>query len=467
MAKRWPEQDTLEQDAEAPPDGPSGPSVLDWARLVAGAARRRWFIALAVFLVGVSASFVVLQLRRPMYRVESRILAQRQTMLPSAVKPTVQDDSPTRAAWDLVHRRSNLIAIVKAAQLADPGPAGAAASPEAGAADETPFDLMVHRLDRALKVEVEEGTITIGVDWPNPVQAFRIVETTLQNFLEARHVQEITAIDEVISVLRGRLAALRANLEQTTAEVQREFGREADAPRWAAGGRGAPAPPSAPAPALPSEEVVRLKSMLEAKERAIQDVDEFRRRKLEELQAQLEEKRGIFSEAHPTIISLRQEIAARATQSPQVAVLREEERALRQQLQARQAQERPQNAAAAHPVLPPSRISLSTVVDDDVRVRQARSEYQALLGRVSSAEVDLDAARTAFKYRYSVIWPAEVPRKPFSPNPVKIMGLGAFASLLLALFVATILELGRGQVLEVWQVEKSLGLTVLARVERR
>jgi hypothetical protein len=235
-----------------------------------------------------------------------------------------------------------------------------------------------------------------------------------------------------------------------------EYGRDpVTVPRGPAAGTGVVAS---------SEELVRLKSMLDAKERAIKDIEEYRRKKLLELQGQLDEKRGIYSDAHPVVTGLKQEIAARADESPQVAGLREEEKQLRRQYQARRAQEQPQAAAA-----PPSasRKLLTAAVDDDERVRQARAEYQTLVGRVSAAEVDLEAARTAFKYRYTVIWPAEIPRKPFSPKPVKILGLGAAASLLLALAVATLLELARGRVVEAWQVEKGLGLPMLARVSRK
>jgi uncharacterized protein involved in exopolysaccharide biosynthesis len=458
MARRPQEQDSMEFESEGPPDSPAGPSLLDWARLVVGAVRRRWKIALAVFLLGLAGSVGFLQTRHPVYRVETRILAQRQSMLPSVVKPTVTDDSPTRAAFELVHRRENVVAIARAVQLVDTPAPGDVSERSVPGGEEGPFDLMVRRLDAALRVEVEEGTITIGVDWSDPVQAFRIAETALQNFLEARHVQEITAIDEVISVLRGRVTVLRANLDRTIAEVALEYGHD---------------PVSVPVARTPaagavlgSEELVRLKSMLDAKERAIKDIEEYRRKKLVELQGQLDEKRGIYSDAHPVVTGLKQEIAARADESPQVAGLREEEKQLRRQYQARRAAEQPQGAAAPAP-LRPSRKLQTAAVDDDERVRQARAEYQTLVGRVSAAEVDLEAARTAFKYRYTVIWPAEIPRKPFSPKPVKILGVGAAASLLLALAVATLLELARGRVLETWQVEKGLGLPLLARVSRK
>ena len=63
-------------------------------------------------------------------------------------------------------------------------------------------------------------------------------------------------------------------------------------------------------------------------------------------------------------------------------------------------------------------------VDQSERVRDARFQYQQMAERVSAAQTDLDNARAAFKFRYSIVWPAEVPRKPVSPNPFKYLGCG-------------------------------------------
>jgi uncharacterized protein involved in exopolysaccharide biosynthesis len=105
-------------------------------------------------------------------------------------------------------------------------------------------------------------------------------------------------------------------------------------------------------------------------------------------------------------------------------------------------------------------------VDENERVREARYRYQQMVERMNQAELELDASRAAFKYRYDVIWPAQVPKQPVSPNPIKVFGLGGFALLLLSLAVATWLDWRSGLVLERWQVERELDLPVLGDLSR-
>ncbi len=103
-------------------------------------------------------------------------------------------------------------------------------------------------------------------------------------------------------------------------------------------------------------------------------------------------------------------------------------------------------------------------MEETERVRDARFRYQQMVERLNAAQLDLDAARAAFKYRYNVIWPAEVPRKPFSPSAKKILGGGAIASLLLALLAAAGIDLVRGRVVERWQIERKLAIPVIAEL---
>ena len=90
-----------------------------------------------------------------------------------------------------------------------------------------------------------------------------------------------------------------------------------------------------------------------------------------------------------------------------------------------------------------------------------------MVDRINAAQLELDAARAAYKYRYAVIWPAQVPKRPVSPKPPKVLGLGALASFLLAAFAAILAEVRAGRVLERWQIERTLNLRVLAELRRR
>ncbi len=470
MARKAPGQDFELDFADEESGDQARTRPADWALLLLRAARRRKVLFAAVFVMGCAAVFGYYRMKRPMYRVEAKILAQRGA-LPAALRTGV-DDNPARTAWELIHRRDNLLALIQSANLMNlPTPSTLAelrARAGLSGAKADPLDEMVTVLDRRLQVSAEEGTITITLDWPSPQQAYAVVEGALQNFIEARHVQEVTAIDEVLSVLHARAAKAKENLDRVTDDVRREA---------VEGYRDAAVPAAAPVRTArgPSDELVRLKSLLDAKQRAIQDVEEFRRRRLADLHAQLDEKRNLYSDAHPSVIQLKQDIESLSKESSQVSALQDEEAKLRKDYQARVAQEGLTDTASG-PVAPPApsrtggarlpRAS-NTPVEDDERVRDARFEYQQIVERVNAAQLELDAVRAAFKYRYNVIWPPQLPTDPVSPNPVKIFGAGILAALFMAFVAAAAPDLRSGRIVERWQVERGLGLTVLAEISNR
>jgi uncharacterized protein involved in exopolysaccharide biosynthesis len=456
------------------PGEPFAPSLRDWARYALNALEGRWLLVSAIFLLGLGATTLYYVTRTPMYRVETKVLAQRQQALPSIARSAVPDDAPTRTAYEIVHRRENLVSLLRQTNLVPPPgsePAGSrwsrwvgrltAASSDGPDAEDEALNQMVLQLDKELVVTTGDGTITISLDWPNAEDAYNIVEAALQNFLEARQVQEITAIDDAIRLLQERVVTARANLDKVTAEAQQGAVREVV--EQAAPGRTTPLPPP-----TASQELQVLSATLEAKERSLRDIEDLRRRRLVELQSQLDERRGVYSESHPAIAALRKEIDAMSRESPQVTTLREEVAILRDEYTTRLAEETRGRSGSARAGAPRTvRIVPSPSGVEDQRVRDARVQYEQMVNRVNAAQTDLDAARAAFKYRYTVTWPARVPRKPVSPNPVRIFGAGILASMLLAMGVAIRPLILEGRIRERWQVEHSLGLPLLADLIRK
>jgi uncharacterized protein involved in exopolysaccharide biosynthesis len=425
--------------------------------------------------MGFAAVFALYSLKHPMYRVEAKILAQQQQV--PAILRSGPDDNPARTAWEFIHRRDNLLALIKNAHLLDPSTVKEETEWDSlvlrirtwlGHEPADPLVVLVTLLDKRLQVNTEEGTITVTLDWPDPKQAYAIVEGVLQNFIEARHVQEVTALDEVMSVLRVRAANAKDQLDRVIDQVRRES---------LEGTREVPvaiAAPPARAPRGPSDELIRVKSLLDAKERAIQDVEEFRRRRLADANAKLDEMRNTYSEAHPFVIQLRQDIEALSKESPQLQGLRDQAVELRKDYQARLAQEG-SSSGSSSPAAPlePSR-SVSRVrpasarpVEEDGRVQDAALQYQQIVEKVNTAQLELDAIRAGFKYRYNVVWPPQIPREPRSPNPVKIFGVGFVAAFVLAFLAAALPDLSSGRIVERWQVERGLGITVLAEIQRK
>jgi uncharacterized protein involved in exopolysaccharide biosynthesis len=422
-----------------------------------------------VFLAFMGFCTAYYLVKTPVYRVEARILAQRQQAMPGIVRPSSAEDAPTRSAYDLVHRRENLLTLLKQAGVlarlvnapATPGQLDALQRLLPGseaAGDRDPVDELVLLLDKDLVINSTEGSINLSIDWPNAAEAFKLIEAAVQNFLEARHVQEITARDEAISLLQGRVATLRERLDRSIEETRRQVPR-----RYEVALDARPTGASAGIPA--TEELVKVKSLIDAKERAIGDVEEFRRRRLADLQAQLDAQRGVLSDAHPTIQNLRQDIAALSLESPQVAGLREEQRRLREEYAARLALEQGKAVPSPGPVyrLAPPQAQSN---EESEQVRQARFEYQQMVDRTNAALLDLDNARVGFKYRYEVVWPAQVPKKPVSPNPFKVFGLGFVGALGLAVLAAAWSARRSGRILVDWQVERTLDLPILGRIGR-
>ena len=459
---------SAEEAAPAP-----GPNPLDWVMLVLAGAARRKLIALIVFAVGVSATTAFYKSKSPLYRAETTLLAQRQLALPSIVQRSVIDQDPTQAAWEIVHRRENLINVIRQANLpvarfqgsGEPNLSLRLLNPwkNVGAEDD-PLSRAALLLDKLLVVMTQENTITFQLDWPNPEEAYELVNAAQQNFLEARHVQEITALGEVIAMLEQRAATLREQLETTIAEVERDASRQAAS---------APRPSSTPRPASggSNEELVRLRSALEAKERAIRDLEDLRRRRLSDMQAQLEQLRTVYSEEFPAVVSARKEITSLSAESPQLAALRAEEVQLRRDYNAKLAELRRTQPSTVEPAVASAartaRPVEGTDVDDDERVREARARYQQMLERLTAAHVDFDTASAAYKHRYKVLWPAQLPTRPVSPNPVKIFGAGVLASLFLALCLAAFPDLRAGRILTRWQLERGHSLPVLATFRLR
>jgi uncharacterized protein involved in exopolysaccharide biosynthesis len=99
-----------------------------------------------------------------------------------------------------------------------------------------------------------------------------------------------------------------------------------------------------------------------------------------------------------------------------------------------------------------------------VRLRTELNQLQSLLERTDGARIELAVSQAAFKYRYSVINPAQVPKDPISPNLRLIIIAGVLASLLLAVAGAVGTDLLSNRILEPWQVERQLGLPILGTV---
>jgi uncharacterized protein involved in exopolysaccharide biosynthesis len=439
------------------------------------------------------------------YHAESRLLANNNDLIRALGNPrsSLPSEDPTRAARELIFAHDNIVSLIKQTNLMknweETRPplvkwkdllvqAVAGVPPE----DEK-VDAMVGLLEKRLQVSTDQQTVTISIDWHDAQMAYLLVETAQQNFLETRHVTEMTAISEALSILEMHGGQMQKMVDDALHELERV--RESRRKGSAAGAAApVPAPESstqtfAPAPPVPErvegpssateQELAQLKFLLNSKKRALADLEDFRSRRVTELTAQLQEQKVQYADQHPIVMDTRQRIEALKLDSPQMSQVKGDIDALEHEYRRKGGRDpdalvepsRPRTQLRRAPQLAQAALSNSELSDDPLvefsrnNLRVAAAKYEELLMRIDSARIEQDTARAAFKYRYSVVRPASVPRKPLKPDVALILVLTVFAALLGTLVTGATRDWLSGRLVEPWQVERSLGLPVLSQVK--
>jgi hypothetical protein len=457
---------------------------------------------LAVFVMVLGGAVSSLFLLPKTYHVETKLLAQRNMAL--ALKGDNQNEVPSRAAVETVMRRENFVALIHQTDLLHEwylhrAPLAhlkdvlvKAVTPPQTEAETIAW--MADVLEKKMFVQTpSESVILIGIDWPDPNMALRLVAAAQQNYLESRHATEITAISEQVAILQSHATTLRVDIDNAVDAIEKLHAERMAQPAThdtsAASAAPEALPPviGAPGPrraAEPDPELAQLKVSIEAKQRAINDLEEFRRRRLSELNASLAEKSAIYTNNHPVIIDLNQTIASSSTESPQVQALRADVQRLQREFDEKSAQASAESrtvpvinnggSVAAPPPLPGSIIRIEQEPADDrdpgmmyarTRLRDAMEKYSSLRAQIEAAQIDYDTAEAAFKYRYSIVEPPLYPKAPSKPNPLLVVLAGLVGALLLSLFAVVWVEVRKGRFVARWQVERALDLPTLAEID--
>ena len=463
--------------------------VRDYLAYTRRALRRRWLLGFGLFVAVVAVGVGVVALLPRTYHVQTRILAQRNQVIATLGNPNrtlpSEADSPTRGASETVLRHDSILTLIRQTNLVEHWQGSRTLSGQIKDSVRRLFkraepsrqdieDALATMLKKSLTVWTgTEGMVTISVEWADPDMAFRLVEAAQENFLESRHQAEISVIAESISMLEEHASSVRESVDVALADyrVRRTKGRASDAAD--AGPTPAPA-----APVLPDAEIAQLALRVTGKRRAVKELEDYRQRRLSELQAQLAEQRAVYADSHPNVVNLRQSIDAISRDSASLVAARKEQEDLEAEYVRRAGH--PLETETA-PVSSPMRLTplepLKVALDPSAKVepgeeyaRQrmtaAVNRYNTLLERVDAAHMELDAARAAFKYRYVVTEPPRAPKEPSTPNVVLLVAAATMAGFALAVIGCILAELRTGLLVQPWQVERSLGLPLLADASR-
>lgn len=464
------------------------------------APRRRPALAGTVFVLGLLLTAAAFAFMPRVYVSESKILAQRNLVIPLLGNPhrsvPTSFDAPTRDAREIVMGHESLAAIVKDANLVEmwdlQRPPILRVKDRAWAAlfgpiaDADKERALAGLLEKKLVVNADDTTIRMSIEWHDGQMACDLVTAAQNRFLSWRSSVEVAAIEESIAILDSEVNVQTKAVAAALADVERRTQEIADT------SLPTPALPGAPALGSPTRTYItvprvggaanaaKIAALLEEKRRAIRELNEPRRKRLAELQAELAEKRATYAPAHPVVVELEAKIREASVVPPAVWQLKLEEAQLVEQVQSAASDSQrsvrsfaPLSPTADAPSAVPAPLDDPLLRVDPPDLAAAKVKLSAALGkfmdiedRIDAARIELHTSQAAFKYRYMIVVPPEVSRKPESPRPALLIGAGLFLSIFLALFAAAGKDLVSGRFVEVWQVQRKLRIPLLAEVNR-
>lgn len=490
------------RDGDDDDEGIDLAAVRAWASYVLRAPRRerRQFVTLLAVGLTVGAAIYVYYPRT--YLSEVKILAQRNLVLPALGNPNRavprDADNPTKNVGDTILQHDNLVSLIKQVDLVDrwegtqppilrakehlfervSGPMS----------DQDKVDAIEGVLEKRLAVWSDDTTINISAEWPDAQMAYDLASTVEKNFIDARYDTDVNVINDAISILedhardeKSGFDAARTDFEAAQRRVPSQ--KRDVAPTFAAPLARPPVTNAAPIVAPPPPDPVDAQTLkdLERTRASIKQAEDARASRVADINRQINDALVTLAPAHPTVVALKQRLADAQQDTPELLQLRSDERALIDKLAASAAsappplQLTPTKPTGAGTFVAPQPLTLPASplpVDQDPDVTVARMKlqstaqrYSEIEARIDSAKIELDIARAAHKYRFSIIHPAEVSRKPRKPNPIVLL-FGILAGVLAFAFGGVVLrERRKGKLLEEWQVKQTLKLPVLGTLD--
>jgi uncharacterized protein involved in exopolysaccharide biosynthesis len=491
--------------------------ILDYTGFAVRSLLRHKLLAVATIVLVVGLTVIGLLIAPKSYHVETKLLAQRNAVMAALSNPgrsvPWDADAPTRAAAETVLRRDNLLALAAETDLLRQWEQRRApvlrlkdwliaTTTRHTVTPDEKLDSLIGLLEARMKVDagpVGDGTVIISLDWPDGEMAYKLVQSAQQKFIEARQVAETAAIGESINILQQYSASLRLDVDRTLEELNKTQARERllEKPRSrVALARPPPAsagPTLAPSLGVPQlgesidadPDLKKVKTSLDAKRLELSRLEEGRQRQIGDLQTRLAQLKTVYTANNPTVQAVEQNLIAVSQDQPQALRLAGEIEELQADYDKRiadatdaqiKSQLTKRSAAAAAAAVGASVPQESPVTEmtaavpakldassefATLRLRSELNQLESVLERTDGARIELAVSQAAFKYRYTIVRPAQEPREPSSPNRRMIILAGVIASLMLALGVVVSKDLLSNCILESWQIERRLGLPVL------
>lgn len=466
-------------------DDDDGPNIAIKERVseAARSAKRRKGLSFVVVMICGALTVLGAIFAPRNYECEARVLVQRTNLISGGQAPQLSPEEMRNVAREYeeqVMAKDNIVAIVRQKNLVarwddmrqphrrllDKINHKMGKPPYS---DDEKYDALVNKIHGQLKVWVDGATVTVRLEWSEPEAARDIVDAAVKNFLESRFQAEVGVIPERIKILEATLAQSHKDLEVAAVELQRQ--QKLANPKERVNSIIIPNLPQGLRQDVETTDPA-LRAKLEATRQQIAALSEGKVKRAAELQQEYNEKRGTLAEGHPEMIALKQRLDQANADSPQVAQLKAQEREIISEIQAqkraaaeaREAAPKPRAVAPA-PAAPesgPVAGATKNLQDATVQFDTISKKYTDIANQLDAARLELKTAEAAFKGRYRVVHPPEIPAAPKRPVGLIAIAIGVMSTIAAVLAVAALADRFSGIFFEPRDVRDRLGLPVFA-----
>lgn len=326
---------------------------------------------------------------------------------------------------------------------------------------EQKFGAVENMVENNLKLTIDQSTVSIQCEWSDPEASRDIVQAALSRFIDKRYQTEVGTILTRIKPLEDQLEAARLVLERIDPSL---------APPKEEPTEATPADKLVVVAKEPSPEAVeagqRLQGARERQQNAAAKLGELegaKQAKIARLEAEKAEKGATMGAAHPEMVNITLTLQKAREDTSEIISARASKAAADAEVAdlAAKAGVAIPSVRRYSPAPPPAKKMDELTTQ---RITAARDEYSRKKDALDSDNLKLRVAEAAFKSKYQITRPPDVPMAPKKPVGLMVGLGGALATLLVMLALATLRDRSVGIFFEAKHVRDRLKLPVLGDI---
>ena len=362
--------------------------------------RRRWLALAAAWALMLLGSTIVILLP-DQYELSARVYVDTDSLMGPLLKGIAVEDDPTQ---QLAIMQSTLLSRPNLMEVAR------AVFPSMNADDEVKLEGTIEGLKSRTVVEVSgKKLFRIAHVQSDPKLAKDVVQSFLNIFVEGNLGLDRTDMDSAQSFIAKQLAIYEKQLQDTEQKLADFRAEHSDVITSSSGSfsqRLAQAHADVEQASVELERAKGRQGTPPAPAPGADEVADPTLVKLSELRAELSKKRAIYSDQHPEVIALEQQLKALQTQNTQAEITLATQRLA----QAKDTLKRLEDMASSAAVVETQMANLNR----DYAV--LKQKYDELRTRAESARISRDARIDTSSLRFRIIEAPQVPASPSGPQ---------------------------------------------------